>query len=159
VSGRRWLDARAYCRYQGKTLPTSDQWEKALRGGLTLASGAPNAYPSRNFPWGAPRPGAAAKLKDVGPKGPAPVGAFPDDVSPEGVLDLAGNVSEWTLSVSIDGNRAFRVVRGGNWYDTDAASLVDFMPILNPRLMTDASFTIGFRCVTDAPARSAHASP
>jgi formylglycine-generating enzyme required for sulfatase activity len=81
------------------------------------------------------------------------VGAFPDDVSSYGVLDLAGNVSEWTLNVSIDGNSAFRVVRGGNWDETDSATLVDFMPIPNSRPLNGSSFAIGFRCVTNLAAR------
>jgi formylglycine-generating enzyme required for sulfatase activity len=154
AAGMSWLDARAYCRYMGKTLPTSEQWEKALRGGVTLSGGAPNPYPTRNLPWGAPRFGAIAKLKDVPPDGPAPVATFSDDASPDGVLDLAGNVSEWTLSVPvIEGNQAFRVVHGGNWEDTVRAGLVDFMAIQNSRLLNDISYSIGFRCATIVPAR------
>jgi len=133
----------------GKTLPTSDQWEKALRGGLTLTGGARNPYPSRNFPWGAPRPGARAKLKDTAPQGPAPIGTFPDDVSPYGVVDLAGNVSEWTLSLPVDGNPGLRVLRGGNWDETRSADLVDFMPIQNTRERNAAYFSAGFRCATN----------
>lgn len=153
ASAMSWRDARAYCRYLGKTLPTSDQWEKALRGGVTLASGARNPYPSRNVPWGT-RSGATAKLKDVPPNGPAPVGTFPDDVSPDGVVDLAGNVSEWTLSRPVlEGNDAFRVVRGGNWADTYSAQLVDYMSIQNTRLRTTTLYSIGVRCATDLSAR------
>src|SRR5262249_38079438 len=46
-----WFDARAYCRFLGKELPTSEQWEKALRGGLVLPDGTPNPAPRRNVPW------------------------------------------------------------------------------------------------------------
>jgi len=159
ASGMPWRDARDYCRYLGKTLPTSEQWDKALRGGLTLANGARNPYPFRNLPWGAPRPGAAAKLKGVPPEGPAPVGTFPDDVSPEGVLDLAGNVSEWTLSVPVlEGNSAFRVIRGANWQETDSAQLLDFMPIQNTRPLNANRYSLGFRCATTPPSRPAPAS-
>jgi eukaryotic-like serine/threonine-protein kinase len=145
ASGLRWLEARAYCRFMGKTLPTSEQWEKALRGGLILADGNVNPYPSRNFPWGAPRSDATAKLSDVPPPGPAPVGSFPDDVSPYGVLDLAGNVSEWILGQPrSDGSRP---IRGGNWEQTSKATLHDFMPIENGRPMNGTTYTIGLRCV------------
>jgi formylglycine-generating enzyme required for sulfatase activity len=152
ASGMPWLDARAYCRYLGKTLPTSEQWEKALRGGPALAGGARKPYPSRNFPWGAPRAGALAKLKDVPPAGPAPVGTAPADESPYGVRDLAGNVSEWTLSVPVDGNTALRIIRGGSWEHTDHASLVDYMPIENPRPLNAIWYSNGFRCATSLPA-------
>ena len=43
-----WREARAFCRYLGKDLPTLDQWDKALRGGPVIA-GAPNPCPRRNF--------------------------------------------------------------------------------------------------------------
>jgi formylglycine-generating enzyme required for sulfatase activity len=150
ASGMPWRDARDYCRYMGKTLPTSDQWEKARRGGRTLASGARNAYPLRNFPWGA-RLGATAKLKDILPLGPAPVGTFLDDVSPEGVLDLAGNVNEWTLTITVDGDPRFRVVRGGDWEETDSAGLVDQISVLNTRQPNASRYSTGLRCVTNVP--------
>ncbi|HSR98410.1 MAG TPA: SUMF1/EgtB/PvdO family nonheme iron enzyme, partial [Kofleriaceae bacterium] len=146
-------DARAYCAYMGKVLPSSEQWEKALRGGLTLADGARNPYPARNLPWGAPRTGTLAKLNDAPRVGPAAVGTFSDDVSPDGVLDLAGNVSEWTLSVPSDGEQAFRVLRGGNWYETSHADLVDFMAIENPRPVNATVYSIGLRCATPPESR------
>jgi formylglycine-generating enzyme required for sulfatase activity len=153
VSGIQWKDAAAYCRYLGKSLPTSEQWEKALRGGLTLASSARNPHPARNLPWGTPRPDATAKLSGVEPAGTAPVGSFPDDISPEGVLDLAGNVSEWTVTAP-NSDGPDRVIRGGNWTETDRESLVDFMAIRNVRIPTVTWFSIGFRCVTNRlPAR------
>jgi eukaryotic-like serine/threonine-protein kinase len=155
VGGMPSQVAWAYCRYMGKSLQTSDQWEKALRGGLTLAGGARNPYPARNFPWGAPRVGAIAKLKDVPPIGPAPVGTFPDDVSPDGVYDLAGNMSEWTNSLPVlPGNESFRVFRGGNWSDTTYADLVDFMPIQNTRWKNNTDYATGFRCATNVPSGS-----
>jgi eukaryotic-like serine/threonine-protein kinase len=148
ASGVPWLEAWAYCRYLGKDLPSSARWEKALRGGLTLASGAPNPHPTRNFPWGEPRPGTIAKLEDVLPKGPVPVGTFPGDVSPEGVLDLAGNVSEWTLALAANKDPAIGVIRGGNWEQTDHAGLLDFMTIKNIRPRKAIWYSIGFRCAS-----------
>jgi formylglycine-generating enzyme required for sulfatase activity len=155
ASGIRWLDARAYCRFLGKSLPTSLQWEKALRGGPTLADGVVNPYPSRNFPWGAPRSSATAKLAGVPPLGPAPVGSFPDDVSPYGVLDLAGNMSEWMLGEPRINGDTLRVVRGGNWEDTSSATLLDYMAIENTRPLNATAYKIGLRCVIgdlDVPA-------
>ncbi|HEY0989313.1 MAG TPA: SUMF1/EgtB/PvdO family nonheme iron enzyme [Kofleriaceae bacterium] len=151
ASGMRWLEARAYCRFMGKSLPTSEQWEKALRGGLVLPDGTSNPYPSRNLPWGAPRSGATAKVSDVPPLGPAPVRSFPDDVSPYGVFDLAGNVSEWMLGVPRLQGETFRAVRGGNWEDSSSETLVDYMPIENTRQFNEAVYKIGLRCVVLDP--------
>src|SRR5262245_16681749 len=103
-----WFDARAYCRFMGKELPTSRQWQKALRGGLTLPDGSPNPYPRRNLPWGAaviPPPAAIAHLRlcedSAPPCTPSPVparGRPHGDRSPYGVDDLAGTVQEWMLN-------------------------------------------------------------
>jgi formylglycine-generating enzyme required for sulfatase activity len=84
------------------------------------------------------------------------VGSFPDDVSPFGVLDLAGNVSEWILGEPRrDGSRP---VRGGNWEDSSGKTLHDYMPIENARSMNVTAYTIGVRCVIVDPDLPATAS-
>ena len=136
VQGLDWYDVRAYCAFVGKRLPTSEEWQKALRG----PADPTNPYPRRNLPWGAPRAPAPAQLKDQGRT--AEVGTHPDDRSPYGVLDLAGNVVEWT-STAAD---SFRVVRGGNWSDITAAELVDYLAIQNSRPALQRSYGVGVRC-------------
>jgi formylglycine-generating enzyme required for sulfatase activity len=168
-----WFDARAYCRFLGKDLPTSQQWQKALRGGSPLPDG-PNPVPTRNTPWvasdlPAPQRGLpASELARIAPdtalpaegpgfgqatdpRRPAPVGSYPQDRSPYGVLDLAGNVQEWTLdpephTESVPLRQRPRITRGGNWFHTSTATLVDFMATENPRSPWGQLLFQGARC-------------
>ncbi|HKA90582.1 MAG TPA: bifunctional serine/threonine-protein kinase/formylglycine-generating enzyme family protein [Haliangiales bacterium] len=149
VSAITWVEARAYCRFLGKQLPSTEQWEKAMRGGLVLPDGTPNPRPRRNFPWGAPLTPVPAKVRDTGAIGPAPVASFPGDVSPYGVFDLAGNLQEWTDSIRTSGgkpSRGFRITRGGNWDETSSADLVDYLALENERPMGTRNFALGMRC-------------
>jgi formylglycine-generating enzyme required for sulfatase activity len=89
-----WVDAAAYCRWlsqnTGKSyrLPSEAEWEKGARG----TDG--HIYPWGNQ-WDAPRCNF-----DKGFRGDTtPVGAYPEGASPYGLLDMAGNVWEWTRSL------------------------------------------------------------
>ncbi len=145
VTGIGWTEARAYCRFLGRRLPTSAEWQKAARGGLVL-DGRPNPHPRRNLPWGDARSPVPANVNRGVDVGPAPVGAFPGDVSPYGVLDLAGNVHEWTSSTRSSG---MRITRGANWADTTADQLIDFMAIENSRPAGYRTYMLGIRCAAD----------
>lgn len=83
-----WQDALAFCRWAGVRLPTEVEWEKAARG-----------TDGRLFPWGNEPPNAqrcnfAFALGDT-----TPVGSYPLSASPYGLLDMAGNVREWTSTL------------------------------------------------------------
>jgi hypothetical protein len=90
--GLSWGAARDYALWAGKELPTEAQWEKAARG--------PSGF---EHPWGNGRTvfHRARTLAQIDP-----VGSFPLDRSPYGVLDLAGNAREWCLDFY--SQRAFR---------------------------------------------------
>lgn len=146
VSGIDWREARAFCRFLGKELPTKQQWTRTLRGGSYLPDGSPNPFPDRNLPWGVDLRPWAAKVQDVGPIGVADVGTYPEDRSPEGVLDLAGNISEWSESPSDSGPKV-RMVRGGNAIDTPVDDLPNYCGLENPRSISMRHFGMGVRCV------------
>ena len=135
--------ARIFCRWQKKRLPTSSEWTAA-------ASGAAR----RTYPWGDSEPASdrlnACGIECASPgmfassdgqKGTAPVGSFPKGASPEGALDLAGNVAEWVESTA-DG-----VVRGGSFEDVDAASVSSTSARDVGAAATVPS--VGFRCASD----------
>jgi formylglycine-generating enzyme required for sulfatase activity len=142
ISDITWAEARAYCRFLGKELPTDRQWQKAMRGGLMLGA-TPNQSPRRNLPWGAWVEPVPANISDTG-KEPAPVGSWPGDVSPYGVLDLAGNVQEWTSSTA----EGFIFARGCYWNTCTSQNLATYMAIPNVRVARFRSFDLGFRCAS-----------
>jgi formylglycine-generating enzyme required for sulfatase activity len=82
-----WHGADEYCRAQGERLPLEAEWELAAKGAE-----------ARPFPWGADLPrqdGVAFDLRDGAQVHPRAVGDSPQDVTPDGVHDLGGNVAEW----------------------------------------------------------------
>lgn len=89
VVGVSHADARSYCEFRGKRLPTEAEWERAARGD-----------DQRTFAWGntQPTPELACYGRKPGAKGAttSPVGSHPAGAGPYGHLDLTGNVWEWT---------------------------------------------------------------
>jgi serine/threonine protein kinase/formylglycine-generating enzyme required for sulfatase activity len=147
VAGIDWYEARDYCRFLGKELPTSNQWEKAARGGLYLdaAKTVPNPYPRRNLPWFSPATTAGRANVDS-EHGTIPVGSLPAGASPYAVLDMAGNAWEWTSDPSRDYHARMKITRGGSWtspWDLDLHTIA----YENSRDARIFGWDTGVRCV------------
>jgi formylglycine-generating enzyme required for sulfatase activity len=136
VTGVSAIEAQAFCRHHGGTLPSNDQWTWA-------ASGAE----ARRYPWG--HTGAVCRRVSFGladgpcahgATSPELCGARPSGASPEGVHDLAGNVAEWTAPKN--GQSA---VRGGSFRDQTATDFRTWnQSVLSESARAD---DVGFRCV------------
>lgn len=114
VVGITAADAEAYAQWLSEQtgwnfrLPTDDEWEVAARAGTE------NIYP-----WGddVPSKSKSANYKGNGTfKTPSPVGSFDNGNNAWGLVDMAGNVWEWTAT-SREAQEGFRTVKGGSWMD------------------------------------------
>jgi formylglycine-generating enzyme required for sulfatase activity len=144
-AGCNWVDADNFCRAIRKRLPTEREWEYAARG-----------KGGRKWPWGAAPPAGQLCWNGVGSdvgkgnrKSTCPVSSFPQDASGFGVLDLGGNVAEWTASrycPYAEPNCASetRVIRGGAWDDFSAPA--SEATTRDKRSEFERAVRLGFRC-------------
>ncbi|MGA2591485.1 MAG: formylglycine-generating enzyme family protein [Bryobacteraceae bacterium] len=140
-------DARAYAAWSGKRLPHEWEWQYAAQG-----------TGGRLYPWGHSWDERAVPppYKGRGLPGPADVDAHPAGASPFGVMDMTGNVWQWTDEFVDEHTRA-AILRGGcyyqpqgsMWYFPQAYKLTEHGKYLLMAPSKDRAGTLGFRCVMD----------
>jgi len=141
--------AKQYCEFAGKRLPTSDEW-------VWVATGGERRW---IWPWGNERVDDTRvcwKRRDFeggGGEGTCLPGSRPRGDSPDGIADLSGNVKEWTASLfGSNAQGAEMSVRGGAWENdpdhSNTRSESEFRYSPNSRVPE-----LGFRCVREPASR------
>ena len=141
-------DARAYAKWAGKRLPHEWEWQMAAE-----------STDGREYPWGNQWQPVNVPFPDKGRtmRGPDPVDAHPQGASPYGVMDMVGNVWQWTEEFTDEHTRT-AILRGGEyyqpqgsiWYFPPAFGNHEHSKLLLMAPSYDRSGGIGFRCVRDA---------
>jgi len=159
VVGVSFDDAAAFCAYYSLKLPSEQEYERAARG----TDGT--AFPWGNAPIDATRANHGAELCCSGDDSDgyamtAPADSFPAGASREGVLNLVGNVWEWTRDFYApyqgeappDIAGKYRVLRGGAWNSDPSHLSTTYRLAYDPEFRFAANG--GFRCVRSlAPAQ------
>jgi gamma-glutamyl hercynylcysteine S-oxide synthase len=150
VTGVTWNDANEYAKWAGKRLPTEEEWEVAAR-----------AQNATVFPWGDEADETRMNIGATGVKAAVKVGSYPAGASPFGILDMSGNVWEWTgseaqpypgsvekspqetLKTPLKPDEKLYVIRGGSYLDKKELCTATYR---NWVVNVTRDATLGFRC-------------
>ena len=159
VVGVDWNDASAFCKWEGKRLPTEAEWERAAKG----------PQGDNHYPWGHTLdPKKANYGQNIGRT--TPVDSYPEGVSGYGLYNMAGNVFEWVedwydlkyykaspalnppgaeKGYNFANQGPVRVLRGGSWL-APATSLHTSHRFWNQPENNSYGVGLGFRCAKSA---------
>jgi formylglycine-generating enzyme required for sulfatase activity len=157
VVGVTWTQASTYCAWRDGRLPTEIEWERAA----TWSPYATDVSDKRAWPWGAAAPSCDLANYQACRTGTREVTELAKGASAYGVLNMVGNVWEWTASEHAlsrkkglggvfqkKAPRSHRVLKGGGYN----ASAADISPTDRFHASEDAASPLyGFRCAYDAP--------
>lgn len=142
-----WPEANGYCKWKhpdGGRLPTEEEWEAAARG-----------QSAHLYPWGDVITQGQANTSSAGIGHPTPVGGFPRGATRRGLMDMIGNVWEWTSSpmrpykggaILPDKAANTFVIRGGAFNTADSVATVSVRGFSPPTTTPDYLAATGFRC-------------
>ena len=157
VVGICWYEAETFARWAGFRLPTEAEWQMAASWRIRTS-----AHVFRRYPWGDSHDPRRCNTWASARGTTVPVGSYPEGAAPNGVLQLIGNVWEWTASDlemtddkgrPVVGDMLLKAIRGGA-FDTyfSAQATSHFRTGL---ACLSRVHNVGFRCVLDAGRREA----
>jgi len=151
VVGVSWIEAQAYSLWIGLRLPTDVEWQVAASWGIKSAADI-----HRRFPWGDAMDNTRCNIWSTRLGHTAPVSAYPTGASPNRIMQLVGNVWEWTATEfdvtdesgrPILGEMIMQAIRGGafdTYFETQATA--QFRTGL---IALSRAHNVGFRCAMD----------
>jgi sulfatase modifying factor 1 len=159
-----WYEAKRLCEAQGKRLCGDDEW--------TLACEGPERFP---YPYGWTRDRAACNIDRLwiqpndailGSRSASQIqiqaevdrlskrvasGSMPRCKSPYGVMDMAGNVDEWTVNITLEGKPYASAFKGGHWI-SGARNRCRAVTVSHDE--STYYYSEGFRCCADPDAEA-----
>jgi len=151
VVGISWFEANAYARWIGQRLPTEAEWQMAASWHIKSSADI-----LRRFPWGDAMDITRCNIWSTGKAGTCPVEEFHSGAAPNRVLQLIGNVWEWTSTefnsaddngCVVFGEMPMYTIRGGS-FDTyfESQATAEFR---TGQISLARAHNVGFRCAMD----------